>query len=78
MRELRRLEIVRRGRTVRFTLEADGFLYKMVRSLVGALLGVGQGKLTPENIAAMLKSGQRTAAVQTAPPQGLFLVKVFY
>ena len=50
----------------------------MVRSLVGALLGVGQGKLTPENIAAMLKSGQRTAAVQTAPPQGLFLVKVFY
>lgn len=78
VRELRRLEIVRRGRTVRFTLEADGFLYKMVRSLVGALLGVGQGKLTPENIAAMLKTGQRTAAVQTAPPQGLFLVKVFY
>ncbi|MBI3884636.1 MAG: tRNA pseudouridine(38-40) synthase TruA [Opitutae bacterium] len=78
VRDLRRFEIVRRGRRVRFTLEADGFLYKMVRSLVGALVIVGLGKLRPEDVAAMLETGRRTAAVQTAPAQGLFLVKVFY
>lgn len=78
VRDLRRLSVVRRGRTVRFTMEADGFLYKMVRSLVGAVVAAGQGKLTPADLRAMLKSGQRTAAVQTAPAQGLFLVRVFY
>lgn len=78
VRDLRRLSIVRRGRVVRFTMEANGFLYKMVRSLVGAMVAAGQGKLTAADIQAMLKSGQRTAAVQTAPSQGLFLVRVFY
>lgn len=78
VRDLRRLSVVRRGKTGSFTMEADGFLYKMVRSLAGALVAVGQGKLTPADLAAMLKSGRRSAAVQTAPAQGLFLVRVFY
>lgn len=78
VRELRRLEIVRRGARVRVTAEADGFLYKMVRSLVGTLVSAGEGKLTPEQISALLASRRRTVAVQTAPAQGLFLVKVFY
>ena len=78
VRHLRRLELVRRGRRVRLTFEADGFLYKMVRSLVGALVSVGEGKLAPRDMTALLKSGRRVPAVQTAPPQGLFLVKVLY
>lgn len=78
VRDLRRLEVTRRGMRVRVTAEADGFLYKMVRSLVGVLVSVGEGKIAPAQVREILKSRQRTAAVQTAPPQGLFLEKVFY
>lgn len=78
VRDLRRLEIARRGARVRITAEADGFLYKMVRSLVGALVTVGEGKLTPAAVREMLVSRERRPLVQTAPPQGLFLEKVFY
>jgi len=78
VRNLRRLDLVRRGRRVRIIAEADGFMYKMVRSLVGALVAVGDGKLTPDALRALLQTGKRTTLVQTAPPQGLFLDKVFY
>ena len=78
VRDLRRLDIKRTGRRVTFTFEADGFLYKMVRSLTGALVNVGIGKLKPSDLAGMLKSRRRVAAVVTAPPQGLFMVKVKY
>jgi len=78
VRDLRRLEVVRRGRRVRVTAEADGFLYKMVRSLVGALVAAGEGRLTPGRVREILASGERTAAVLTAPPQGLFLQRVIY
>ncbi len=78
VRDLRRLEIVRRGRRVRLVFEADGFLYKMVRSLTGTLVNVGLGKLAPRDVTALLQTARRTPQVQTAPPHGLFLVKVFY
>lgn len=78
VRELFRLDVVRRGRVVRITAEGNGFLYKMVRSLVGVLVGVGQGKLTPVQVRDILASRTRTALVRTAPPQGLFLMKVYY
>jgi tRNA pseudouridine38-40 synthase len=78
VRDLRRLEIVRRGRRVRLVFEADGFLYKMVRSLTGTLVNVGLGRLSPGDVEALLQSRRRTPQVQTAPPQGLFLVKVIY
>lgn len=78
VRDLRRLDVARRGRRVHLTFEADGFLYKMVRSLTGTLVNVGLGKLTPLQVAGLLKSARRTAQVQTAPPQGLFMVKVLY
>jgi tRNA pseudouridine38-40 synthase len=68
----------RRGRRVTLVAEADGFLYKMVRSLVGALVSVGFGKLTPDDLRRFLREGRRTPAVETAPPQGLFLVRVDY
>ncbi len=78
VRDLRRLEISRWGQKVAFTFEADGFLYKMVRSLTGALVNAGLGKLTAAEVAGLLKSRRRIPAVVTAPPQGLFLVKVLY
>jgi tRNA pseudouridine38-40 synthase len=78
VRTVSRLELTRRGRRLRITAEAEGFLYKMVRSLVGALLAVGEGRLTPEQVKDILESKARTALVKTAPPQGLFLDRVFY
>jgi len=78
VRDLRRFELVRRGPRVCITAEADGFMYKMVRSLVGGLMSVGEGKLSPAQLREILHSKQRTPLVQTAPPQGLFLVKVLY
>ena len=78
VRELRRLEVVARGRRIRITAESTGFLYKMVRSLAGVLVAVGEGKLSVEEVRAMLRTGRRTPAVLTAPPQGLFLMRVFY
>jgi tRNA pseudouridine38-40 synthase len=78
VRRLRRLDVTGRGARLRITAEADGFLYKMVRSLVGALVAVGQGKLTPAQVAAILRGARRTHAIQTAPAQGLFLARVRY
>ncbi|MDO8542920.1 MAG: tRNA pseudouridine(38-40) synthase TruA [Opitutaceae bacterium] len=78
VRDLRRLDVLQRGRTIRITAEANGFLYKMVRSLAGVLESVGEGKLPATQVRAILHSKTRTAIVQTAPAQGLFLEKVFY
>jgi tRNA pseudouridine38-40 synthase len=78
MRHVRRLDLVRRGKHVRIIVEGDGFLYKMVRSLAGALVSVGIGRTSLEDLRKILASRKRTAAVLTAPPQGLFLEKVFY
>lgn len=78
VRDLRRLEVIGRGRHIRIVAEADGFLYKMVRSLVGVLVSVGEGRLTPAQVTEILAARRRTALVQTAPPQGLFLDRVYY
>lgn len=78
VKELRKLDITRQGPRITITTEASGYLYKMVRSLVGALVDVGVGKLTPDDLEAILESGRRTARVATAPPQGLSLERVFY
>jgi tRNA pseudouridine38-40 synthase len=78
VRDLRRLEVLAKGRSVRIVAEADGFLYKMVRGLVGALVAAGEGKLAPGEIKAHLVSGVRTPRIHTAPAQGLFLRRVLY
>jgi tRNA pseudouridine38-40 synthase len=78
VRDLRRLELRRRGRRLRIVLEADGFLYKMARSLVGTLVNVGLGRITPDEVAAVLHGRVRVPLVKTAPAHGLFLERVFY
>jgi len=61
-----------------FEVEADGFLYNMVRNLVGSLVEVGRGRQEPAWIARVLAAQDRKVAGMTAPPQGLFLVNVDY
>ena len=68
----------RRGDLVTFTVAADGFLYNMVRIMVGTLLRVQQGKFSPEDIPGIIAAKDRKAAGPTAPACGLYLNRVFY
>lgn len=77
-RDLRRVDIVREKDNLTLTFEADGFLKHMVRNLTGALVEVGLGRLTPEDIRDILESRSRENSPRKAPPQGLTLVEVFY
>jgi tRNA pseudouridine38-40 synthase len=63
---------------LRFTITANGFLRGMVRSLVGTLVEIGKGKYPPDYLREVLEKRDRRLAGPTAPPQGLFLVKVEY
>lgn len=77
-RRLTRLEIVRRGDTIIFDMEGDGFLRHQIRNMVGTLVEVGQGKRTPGSMAALLRTRDRRQAGATAPAAGLCLMKVHY
>jgi tRNA pseudouridine38-40 synthase len=70
--------LTRRGNLLTISVMADGFLYKMVRSIVGALVKVGEGRMTVEELQKLLKTKKRSALVETAPAHGLFLWRVFY
>jgi tRNA pseudouridine38-40 synthase len=61
-----------------FDIEANAFLYRMVRSIVGTLLLVGKGKMTAEEFAEILASCDRSEAGPTCPPHGLCLIEVKY
>lgn len=78
VRTISKLAITKRGDVLTIAVVADGFLYKMVRSIVGALVKVGEGKLTPSELGRLLAGKKRTALVETAPAKGLFLWKVSY
>ena len=78
VRTLREIEITRMGGEIRIALTADGFLYHMVRIIVGTLLEVGEGKRAAEDIGAVLASRDRMEAGPTAPAQGLTLWSVKY
>ena len=78
VRTVSRFSVERDGDTVLFTVEADGFLYNMVRIMVGTLLDMGAGRLPADAISKALESGDRDLAGATAPAKGLRLEKVFY
>jgi len=78
VREVFSLTVRQQGPLVVIRAASEGFLYKMVRSLTGLLLRVGQGHVTPDEVREILASKVRTARVPTAPPRGLFLWRVWY
>jgi tRNA pseudouridine38-40 synthase len=78
VRRLTRCEIKKSGPLLTFTIEGDGFLYKMCRGIVGTLVQVGLGKFPPLEIKRMLAKRDRRVAGMTAPAHGLVLWKVFY
>lgn len=71
-------DVTKEGDVIIFRVSADGFLYNMVRIMVGTLVDVGEGRIKPENIDTIIKGLDRSAAGRTAPPCGLYLNKVVY
>jgi tRNA pseudouridine38-40 synthase len=61
-----------------FEIVADGFLYNMVRAIMGTLVKVGRGQWSPEDVRRIIETGDRALAGETAPAQGLYLVSVEY
>ncbi len=77
-RNVYRLTVTKRGPEIVMRVVGDGFLYKMVRSMAGFLIRIGRGEVGPETASTILASQIRTARVPTAPPEGLFLWRVYY
>lgn len=71
-------KVEKQGDMVIMTVEADGFLYNMVRIMVGTLMRIAQGKFQPDCIGDIIKAKNRTKAGPTAPACGLYLNKVNY
>ena len=71
-------ELKQDGEVLTIRITGSGFLYNMVRILAGTLLAVGMGRLEPKAVAAIIAGKDRRAAGQTAEPQGLTLLEIFY
>lgn len=78
IRTLKRLDAQRRGDLIRVEIRADGFLHRMVRTIVGTLTECGNGRRDPAEIPRILQARDRAAAGLTAPAQGLYLAGVRY
>lgn len=78
VREIYRAELYEQGDELTFYVEGNGFLYNMVRIIVGTLLYIGKGKIQPDEMESIIASGDREKAGVTVPPQGLYLQKVWY
>ncbi len=78
VRTVRDCHMEQAGFEYRFVISADGFLYNMVRILVGTLLWVCEGKIDPAEVPKILASKNRSLAGPTAPPYGLYLEQVFF
>lgn len=75
---LDQLDVVRNGDEIDVITSARSFLHSQVRSMVGSLIWVGQGRWTPDDLAAALAARNRAACGPVAPPDGLYLVRVDY
>ena len=78
VREIYALSVDRSGDLIEIRISADGFLYNMVRIIVGTLTEVAFGRISPDAIPNIIASRDRTRAGMTAPADGLFLNRVIY
>jgi tRNA pseudouridine38-40 synthase len=78
MRNITDFKIERRGDFVIFEIEANAFLHHMVRNIAGSLMKIGTGFREVEWMQEVLAAKSRQAAAETAPPGGLYLIKVTY
>ncbi|MFO0849714.1 MAG: tRNA pseudouridine(38-40) synthase TruA [Gemmataceae bacterium] len=78
VRTITRLDVRRHGEYVMLDVSADGFLYNMVRAIAGTLMQVGRGAWPTERVGEVLRARDRRLAGPTAPPEGLFLLRVEY
>lgn len=78
VRTMQKLDIMEEEGGIRLEFMADGFLYKMVRNIVGTLIDVAAGRISVEELPIIFTAKDRKKAGFSAPPQGLFLVKVLY
>ncbi len=72
------LNVEKKGDLIEIRICADGFLYNMVRIIVGTLVEVAHGRFEPEDVGRIISSRDRKNAGMTAPPEGLYLNKVNY
>jgi len=77
-KEIKRIAITKKKDFIYIDIEADGFLYNMVRNIVGTLIEIGRGRIPKGSLRKILLSRNRRLAGQTASPQGLCLLKVKY
>ncbi len=78
LREVMQAEWFAEGTLLTFEITANAFLYQMVRNIVGTLVRVGRGELSPGEVTALLEAGERAAAGPPAPARGLCLMGVEY
>ncbi|HLQ93200.1 MAG TPA: tRNA pseudouridine(38-40) synthase TruA [Xanthobacteraceae bacterium] len=78
VKTLDRLDVVREGEELRVAASARSFLHTQVRSMVGALVAVGDGRWSADDVSAALAARDRKACAALAPPDGLYLVRVDY
>jgi len=78
VKTLDRLEVVRDGEEVRIMASARSLLHSQVRSMVGSLVYVGEGRWSADDLAAARDARDRSACAVVAPPEGLYLVRVDY
>jgi len=78
VRTIFRAEWTEDGNKLYFTIVGNGFLYNMVRIIVGTLLEIGRGKRPPQDVARLLAPAKRDDAGPTAPAKGLCLMRVYY
>ncbi len=78
VRTLRRLGIRKDGERINIDIEGNGFLYNMVRNIVGTLIEIGRGKLPKGSLSKILAAQDRRLAGPTVPPGGLYLLQVKY
>ena len=78
VRTIHSVDITKNGDFITIDFEGNGFLYNMIRIMVGTLIDVGKGKVEPDDISKIIDSKDRKSASATASASGLCLIKVIY